>query len=144
MGDWQRAEGRGQRAEGRGQRAEGRYCWFSLSFDGEEIFGGGGSFRSGVQPPTGSRVGGGNPRSVQTDSGGEGGEGGSARLKAREEDCRPHISNYHRGDQKDGDDGGANRLAKRAASTAGIYYHKRAGLLSAVSLRGLNGNAVPI
>ena len=85
-----------------------------------------------------------NPRSVQTDSGGEGGEGGSARLKAREEDCRPHISNYHRGDQKDGDDGGANRLAKRAASTAGIYYHKRAGLLSAVSLQGLNGNAVPI
>ena len=34
------------------------YCWFPLSFDGGEIFGGGGSFRSGVQPPTGSERGG--------------------------------------------------------------------------------------
>ena len=51
MGDWQRAE------DSR-QRTEGRYCWFSLSFDGEEIFGGGGSFRSGMQSPTGARGGG--------------------------------------------------------------------------------------
>ena len=83
MGDWgQRTEGRGQRAEGRRQETtvgfrcrlrEGgiwrgwivpvggstpdrlrNYCWFPLSFDGGEIFGGGGSFRSGMQSPTGS------------------------------------------------------------------------------------------
>ena len=115
MGDWQRAEDRGQTAN---------YCWFPLSFDG-------GGYLAGVD-----RSGRGfNPRPAQ--GAGVQSPTGAVSL-ARNENSAMTVG------AMGGDDGGANRLAKRAASTAGIYYHKRAGLLSAVSLQGLNGNAVPI